>query len=246
MQRTNDQFQLVEETQRTLHTQIAAHVREAIVRGELRPGERLKTEEIARQFGISRIPVREALHSLVAEGFVTLSPQRGAFVAELSVEDIEEIYLLRCLLEPAAARLAVANLTPELVDRLVKIVEEMEAAEGDQPRWMDLDRTFHLTLYAASGQPRLYRMITQLRANSERYSAHYITSPQYLPGARTRHRELLEAYIRADADLAEQRTHQHLKEIERFFTSELRGRIHRGSAQPVSATKSREAVPSAS
>ncbi|HEY7034974.1 MAG TPA: GntR family transcriptional regulator [Thermomicrobiales bacterium] len=235
MQRARDQFQLVEEAQRTLHARIATNVREAIVRGELRPGERLKTEEIARQFGISRIPVREALHSLVAEGFVTLSPQRGAFVADLSVEDIEEIYLLRCLLEPVAARLAVANLTPELVERLVKIVEEMESSEGDQTRWMDLDRSFHLTLYAASGRPRLYRIIAQLRANSERYTAIYIASPEYLPGARTRHRELLEAYLRADADLAEQRTHQHLQEIERFFIAELRGRLQGESDQPAPA-----------
>jgi DNA-binding GntR family transcriptional regulator len=246
MQRASDQFQLVDETQRTLHARIAAHVREAIVRGELRPGERLKTEEIARQFGISRIPVREALHSLVAEGFVTLSPQRGAFVADLSVEDIEEIYLLRCLLEPVAARLAVANLTPELVERLVTIVEEMETSEDDQPRWMDLDRSFHLTLYAASGRPRLYRTITQLRANSERYTAIYIRSPQYLPGARTRHRELLDAYLLADAALAEQRTYQHLKEIEQFFIVELRSRIQDEADRSAPAGESNERVRSAS
>jgi DNA-binding GntR family transcriptional regulator len=234
MQRTTDQFQLVEESQRTLQAKIATNLREAIVRGQMRPGERLRTEEIARQFGVSRIPVREALHSLVAEGFVTLSPQRGAFVAELSVEDIEEIYLLRCLLEPVAARLATGNLTPELIDRLVKIVEEMERSEHDQSRWMDLDRTFHLTLYSASGQPRMYQMIKQLRSNSERYSAIYISSPQYMPGARMRHRELLEAYLRADADLAEQRTLQHLKEIEQFFISELRTKIQAEANEPVS------------
>jgi DNA-binding GntR family transcriptional regulator len=244
MQRGSDQFQLFEETQRTLHARIVTHVREAIVRGELRPGERLKTEEIARQFGISRIPVREALHSLVAEGFVTLSPQRGAFVADLTVEDIEEIYLLRCLLEPVAARLAVANLTPELVERLVEIVEEMEASEGDRARWMDLDRSFHLTLYAASGRPRLYRIISQLRANSERYTAIYIASPQYLHGARTRHRELLEAYLRADAELAEQRTHQHLQEIERFFIAELRGRLQSESDRPAPTAGSNDHVAS--
>jgi DNA-binding GntR family transcriptional regulator len=246
MQRASAQFQLVDESQRTLHTRIANHVREAIVRGELRPGERLRTEEIARQFGISRIPVREALHSLVAEGFVTLSPQRGAFVADLAVEDIEEIYLLRCLLEPVAARLAVANLTPELIERLVAIVEEMEAAEDDQSRWMDLDRSFHLTLYAASGRPRLYRTIAQLRANSERYTAIYIRSPQYLPGARARHRELLEAYLLADAALAEQRTHQHLKEIERFFIAELRNCLQGETDQSAPAGGSTEPVRSAS
>ncbi|MEA2526360.1 MAG: hypothetical protein QOF73_3587 [Thermomicrobiales bacterium] len=234
MQRTTDQFQLVEESQRTLQAKIATNLREAIVRGQMRPGERLRTEEIARQFGVSRIPVREALHSLVAEGFVTLSPQRGAFVAELSVEDIEEIYLLRRLLEPVAARLATGNLTPELIDRLVKIVEEMERSEHDQSRWMDLDRSFHLTLYSASGQPRMYQMIKQLRSNSERYSAIYISSPQYMPGARMRHRELLEAYLRADADLAEQRTLQHLKEIEQFFISELRAKIQAEANEPVS------------
>ena len=246
MPRASDRFQVVDESQRTLQAKVATHIREAIVRGEFRPGERLRTEEIARQFGISRIPVREALHSLVADGFVTLSPQRGAFVADLSVEDIEEIYLLRCLLEPVAARLAVANLTDEVVERLVKIVEEMEASEHDQPRWMDLDRSFHLTLYAASGRPRLYRMITQLRSNSERYTAIYIASPRYMPGARVRHRELLEAYLLADADLAEQRTYQHLKEIEQFFVAELRRKIRPESDQPDAAAEPNAPVAAAS
>jgi DNA-binding GntR family transcriptional regulator len=246
MQRARDQFQIVEESQRTLQAKVATYIREAIVRGELRPGERLRTEEIARQFGISRIPVREALHSLVADGFVTLSPQRGAFVAELSVEDIEEIYLLRCLLEPAAARLAIANLTSELIAQLVKIVEEMEASEHDQPRWMNLDRSFHLTLYSASSQPRLYRMITQLRSNSERYTAIYIASPHYMVGARARHRELLDAYQRADADLAEQRTYQHLKEIEQFFITELRRKIQGASDQPEALARPNERIASPS
>jgi DNA-binding GntR family transcriptional regulator len=80
----------------------------------------------------------------------------------------------------------------------------------------------------------MYQMIKQLRSNSERYSAIYISSPQYMPGARMRHRELLEAYLRADADLAEQRTLQHLKEIEQFFISELRAKIQAESNEPVS------------
>jgi DNA-binding GntR family transcriptional regulator len=107
---------------------------------------------------------------------------------------------------------------------------------------MDLDRSFHLTLYSASRRPRLYRMITQLRSNSERYTAIYIASPQYIVGARTRHRELLEAYLRADADLAEQRTYQHLKEIEQFFISELRRKIPRESDQPDALARPKERV----
>jgi DNA-binding GntR family transcriptional regulator len=231
MEHVNEQFQLMEASERTIQARIAAELREAIIRGDFQPGDRLKTEEVAGQFGVSRIPVREALHSLVAEGFVTLIPQRGAFVAQLSVEDIEEIYLLRCLLEPVAARLATNNLSRELSERLVAIVEEMERSEHDQSQWMQLDRAFHLMLYNASGHPRLFHMIKQLRSNSERYTGIYISSPQYMPAARLRHRELLEAYLLADPVLAEQRTLQHLKEIEQFFTTELRQKMQGDAAQ---------------
>ncbi len=225
MARGIETFPQVEGSSRTLQAQIVSRVRDAIVQGELAPGTRLRTAEIASQFGISRIPVREALHELAAEGFVTVIPQRGAFVAELSIEDLEEIYLLRACLEPLAARLAVANLGPELLEHLTKLVDQMEASEDDWPRWNELDLAFHLDLYAASEQPRLYRMVTLLRANIARYTVLYKQSPDYMPNVRTHHRELLDAYVRRDPDLAEQRTRQHVQDFGKYMVGELRREI---------------------
>ena len=144
----------VEGSKRTLQAQIVTYVRDAIIRGDFPPGTRLRTEEIAGQFGISRIPVREALHELAAEDFVTFIPQRGAFVADMSVEDLEEIYLLRSRLEPLAASIAVSNLTTGLIEHLAELVDHMESSEDDWPRWSDLDLAFHLDLYAAAARDR--------------------------------------------------------------------------------------------
>ncbi|MBX3071680.1 MAG: GntR family transcriptional regulator [Thermomicrobiales bacterium] len=222
MARSPESFSQVESSKRTLQAQIVNYIRDAIVRGDLGPGARLRTEEIAGQFGISRIPVREALHELVAEGFVTVVPQRGAFVAELSVEDLEEIYLLRSSLEPLAARLAVENLTEALIEHFSAMIDEMEASENDLPLWSDIDLAFHMDLYSAAGRPRLFKMISSLRTNALRYTALYIHSPDYMPIVRVHHRELLDAYLRRDPDLAAQRTREHIQDFGAYMVRELR------------------------
>jgi DNA-binding GntR family transcriptional regulator len=104
---------------------VAHRLREAILVGQLKPGDRLDQNEIAELLGVSRSPVREALRTLAAEGLVDVFPHRGAAVAELSVDELEEIFLIRRTLEGMAARLSALSMDDNEIAELETILEEM-------------------------------------------------------------------------------------------------------------------------
>jgi DNA-binding GntR family transcriptional regulator len=223
--RRNHHLQAVDSSSRTLHSRIAQQLRDAITSGSLAPGERLRTQELAEELGVSRIPVRETLHTLQAEGLVEFHPHRGAVVASFSSDEIVEVFLLRSLLEPAAARLAVARNEDGLSAHLGHLIDQMETAEDDPSRWIDLDKEFHATLYQASGHPMLCQLIERLRASIERYVRIYILAPRNIPLSRIRHREIYTACCTADATLAERVMREHLAEVEEIFLDELHIRL---------------------
>jgi len=144
-------------------------IRQAILSGRLKPGDRLLEAEIAHQMGISRAPVREAVRQLVSEGLVVSYPHRGTFVAELSAEDLWEIYTLRAAIESLAVRLVAEQATPEIVCMLRQAVADMAQAaqEGDLQHLANLDIAFHEMLCRLSGHSRLLEtwlgMIVQIR-----------------------------------------------------------------------------------
>lgn len=187
-------------------------LREAIVRGHFKPGEKLDQEEIAELLNVSRIPVRQALRTLTAEGLVKMYPHRGAVVAELSLEELEEIYFLRGALEGIAARLAAPKMDEEHLAQLQAILEKMDQLT-DLDEWLDLNRDFHNTIYEVINRPRLLAMIESLRNTAAPYIRDYIASPEYLEVTRLSHRRILEACINRNGILAQQETQKHLKVI---------------------------------
>lgn len=138
-------------------------LREELLSGTWTPGERLVEAEIARQLGISRGPVREALAELKAEGLVRDEPRRGSFVAELTDEDIRELYELRAALETRAARLLIQRGGDDAFDRLTAAIEGLRraAGEGDGEAFARLDADFHAELCRLSGNVRLHRAYVQ-------------------------------------------------------------------------------------
>jgi len=132
-------------------------IRQAIVHGDLKPGQRLVESDIAEQMGISRAPVREALRQLETEGLVAGEPHRGTFVAKLSTTDLWEIYTLRATLEGMAVRLATKQISEETLTQLHQAVDGMAQAarEGDLPRLATQDMAFHETLCRSAGHTRL-------------------------------------------------------------------------------------------
>ena len=147
---------------------VADALREAIRRGELADGATLNQAAIATHFGVSRVPVREAMRQLQAEGLIDTRAHRLAVVRALDFERILEVYDLRAMLEGFAIELAVPRTTPRQLAAARRLTGEMER-EGDHMRWLELNARFHELLYAPSGAETTLELIGQLRARGERY-----------------------------------------------------------------------------
>jgi DNA-binding GntR family transcriptional regulator len=147
---------------------VADALREAIRTGELADGATLNQAAIASHFGVSRVPVREAMRQLQAEGLIDTRAHRLAVVRALDFERILEIYDLRALLEGYAIELAVTRITPAEV-AAARAIEQQMAQEDDHLRWLELNARFHELLYAPSGAETTLELIAQLRARGERY-----------------------------------------------------------------------------
>jgi len=140
-------------------------IEEALLMGELSPGSRIVEAELARQAGISRGPVREAIQQLVGEGVLVQYPSRGTFVAQWTPQAVEEAYTLRAVLERLAIQEAAKRATPEDIAQLQAIVDEMavRARDGDNRALVRLDVRFHEQLYALSGHSLLQEVLARLR-----------------------------------------------------------------------------------
>jgi DNA-binding GntR family transcriptional regulator len=186
----------------SMHEAVLAELRRRIGSGELRPGERLLAEKIAAELGVSRVPVREALKILEGEGQVNYQGHRGAFVAELSLAELQELYRMRELLEDEATRAAVATLDDELLARIEGHLEAADAmsARSDLGAYALANRHFHFELYAAAGKSLLLRMIQQLWDASDAYRAMFANMDAHRSAASEDHRAIFDALCRRDAD----------------------------------------------
>jgi DNA-binding GntR family transcriptional regulator len=153
-------------------------LREAIIGGDLRPGERVRQEDVAARLGVSVAPVREALRILEQEGQVTYLPRRGYFVTELEYEDLTEIYGLRRLLEERAATAALPRLQTADVARIRSAARDCAEAvqDGDVLTELAANRRFHFAIMEPAGQPHLLRLIRLLWDSTEAYRAIYYDS----------------------------------------------------------------------
>ena len=188
----------------TAQEAVLTALREAILTGELRPGEQVRQDQLADQWGVSRVPLREALKILEGEGQVIHHPHRGYFVAELSVADLVEVYRIRDLLEDEAVRVAVPALTDADLDRLEADLVDVERAgrAGDIAGITAANRRFHFRLYEISGMPRLVRSIRILWDATDVYRALYFSDEANRARVDHEHRAALTALRRRDADAA--------------------------------------------
>ncbi|WP_017237831.1 GntR family transcriptional regulator [Streptomyces sp. SS] len=190
---------------------VLEELRRAITTGELKPGDQIVQEALAARFEVSRVPLREALKALEAEGLVVHHIHRGYFVAELSLADLEEIYRIRELLETEAVRLAVRRLPDGTLAALERVQDEVERAAdaGDVPGMAAANRRFHFTLIEASGMPRLVRLITTLWDSTDAYRSLYYTDTPHREQAVDEHRAVLAALRRNDEDTVVRRLDAH-------------------------------------
>lgn len=194
-------------------TLIAERLRGEILEGRLPPGTRIRQEAVASDFGVSRIPVREALSQLEREGLITNVPHAGARVARLDLQEHLEIYRIREALEPIAIAESATRLTPEQLDELRQMEVEFEQLGTDPERWLEADRRFHLATYAAAPMPRLLEMIEGFWNSTQHYRRAYLSTLD-AEGHRLvyyEHALILDALERHDAADAEARQRSHLR-----------------------------------
>ena len=196
-------------THLTIQQAVADAVRTRVISGQLPAGTRIDQDALAAEFSVSRMPVREALRQLGAEGFVTIVPHRGAIVTALSPAEVEEIYEIRAALEGVAARHASQTLTADDLERLRKVLAAMRN-EKQIDTWVGLNAEFHNVINQASMRPRLLELIQRFREQSQPYIRLYVQRLHKSAQARKEHRAILEALADRDADRAEAAVRAHL------------------------------------
>jgi DNA-binding GntR family transcriptional regulator len=186
----------------TRATAVARELRQAILAGHLQPNERIKQDAVAKQFGVSRIPVRDALRELEREGLVTLERDVGARVASLDPRELIEVYLLREAIEPMMVGESARRITKDELAEAWRVNElsESHADENDAIGYLVHDREFHTALLEPARQPRAMQIVRGLWQTGERYRVVVSTMPHRLELSVVEHRLILEALERRNAD----------------------------------------------
>jgi GntR family transcriptional regulator, rspAB operon transcriptional repressor len=188
-------------TPSTLKSHIYRRLRDAIVSGRYRPGDRLNESQIAREFGVSRIPVREALMQLQEHGLVMNHERRGMFVTQLNEEDVQRINSLRVVLEAEALKLCRLRISKKDAARLTEVMERMEAwTERTEMDAAALDLEFHRTLWEAAGNPYLTKALDSLVTSLFAHKALEYVSADVKRWILHHHRALLDVAL-GDSDV---------------------------------------------
>jgi DNA-binding GntR family transcriptional regulator len=193
-------------------TVVGRSIRDAILDGRLKPGERIRQEDIARRLGTSRIPVREALRQLETEGLVTLVPHSGARVAVMDFDRFSELYKLREAVEPMAIAESASRLSDDQLGRLRELVTTVEQTSDDPLHWLEADRQFHLESYAAAPLPRVLSMIEGFWNQTQQYRRAYLhTVRKNIDIVHYEHRLILEALERRNPEDAANLQRLHIR-----------------------------------
>lgn len=191
---------------------VAAHLREAILRGDYAPGARIRQEDLAEELGASRIPVREALRILESDGLVTLVANTGAWVSHLSLAECEEVYQIRERIEPLLLRYSLPNLSFDTLDRLQELADRMQAGTG-VATFLHLDREFHLLSYTGATTSILGDTVHRLWNSTQHYRRAFtlLIGPDANRAVHYEHQLLVGALRRGDIEDAERVLAGHIR-----------------------------------
>jgi DNA-binding GntR family transcriptional regulator len=205
-------LQSLEIHRNSLAGQAYAKLREAIVTGMLRPGERLVERQLGLQMGASRTPLREAMIRLVHEGMLTALPSGGHVVSSIDEHEARDLYEIRIALEGYACRLAAERATAETIEELRSFarLEHKRLNPVNLRELEDLNNLFHRTLYASAGRPRMFDLIEIHREQALHYRIYEIYKPDEVVRGVRQHDEIIDAVERRDGDLAERLMRRHI------------------------------------
>ncbi len=191
------------DTPLTITDQVLAHLRSKILNGEIPPGARIDQSDVARIFGVSLVPVREALARLQSSGLVHIVPHRGVFVETVSLEELIDIYYMREVLEEQAAQLAVKHVDEQMLHTLEEHIQQIDKHISTHATdlFLQATRAFHFTIYHASRRRNLIRIIAQLWDQSDRYRRLQMDLlPERFHESQFENRAMLAACRRRDGD----------------------------------------------
>ena len=191
----------MEEKDRGSSEKIALELRAQILAGTIAPGSRILQEQLAAEFGGSRLPVRDALRRLEADGLVSIVAKTGAWVSKLSKKECEEAYQIRERLEPLLLRQSTEQMRPATISALTKLVVEMETS-SDVETFLRLDREFHLLAYSHGPAGMLKDLVVRLWNTTQHYRRAFVKLSGISTGSVTHleHRLILDAMVRGDLD----------------------------------------------
>lgn len=223
------------ESPEPIETRVYTQIRQAIMQGQLQPGERLVLDRLAASLGVSRVPVTQALKRLETQGFVKTIRRGETVVVELSAADAWELYVLRIRLQPLAARYAAQRLQPDQLAEIEKLAERAAPLSGSER--FSVDRQFHEAIANASGMPRLVQMLNNLWELTEVYRAALDTKVRDLDlkiadnaNSSREHQAMLDALRRRDGEAAEAIERAHLVRVTKL--------VFRALGQPLPVAES--------
>jgi DNA-binding GntR family transcriptional regulator len=188
---------------------VADSLRERVSSGQLPPGTALSQSGLAEEYGVSRIPVRDALQQLAGEGLVELL-KGVAVVTPLSIDDLQELYELREAIEPIATRLGVPRVGRAGVARMTRLLALMDDPGIRPGDWLESNAAFHAEVYTLAGRPRMVAMVEQLRRLTDRYVYFHLDVIGQSGHLQEEHRQILDAVKAQDASAAAELTRAHL------------------------------------
>lgn len=190
-------------------------LKKAILDGELKAGQRLMETAIAEKLGVSRTPVREAIRKLEKEKFVKMIPRKGAYVTELTLDDMMEVLEIRVVLEGLSAKLAARKIDEKSKEKLKDNVEKFKKAlnQMDRKALVKLDDEFHNIIYEATDNDKLIEMISDLHDQFQRFRLTYFTEFNEYLDSQTFHVDIYESIIEGKPILAEEKAKKHIEDL---------------------------------
>ena len=188
-------------------------LRQAILRGDLKPGERLMEISLANKLGVSRTPVREAIHKLEQEGLVLMIPRRGAEVAQITEKSLRDVLEVRGALEELAVRLACERMTGQALGELNRAAERFEKTLGssDITSVAEADVAFHDVIYMATDNQRLIALLNNLREQMYRYRVEYLKDEKSYPVLVQEHRQIIEGLAARNKEMVSAAMQMHVR-----------------------------------
>lgn len=203
---------IVNDRSKSLEEEVFLRLEEDIISGVYAPGESLTETVISTRLGVSRTPVRSALHRLAEDGLVSIVPNKGAVVVGVTREALIDTYKIRIRLEGLASRMATERLTDKDKRMLTDVVEvsEFYVGRGNTEQLRELDTAFHEIIYHASGNRMLEGILAKLHRNIRAYRKASLEVPGRLEKSVSEHREILEAMLTGDGAKADELTSRHI------------------------------------